>query len=348
MENRPKIGHPSASRAPVGGRTRVAAEGGGGEDDALTHSGGAAEEERVVSEAHVVDLFNVAGAEDGMGASAAACLPARARDVSERGGREGEAGEEHERYGTDLRRSSRRRCSLAAGVAPRPWVFLPPRLRDAKQAEGESAEPKHKSPPGHSLFPASDLDAVAVAVAAANPKKMAPPPLDDVTHLLAEVASRLSRPPGGAGPSSVAADSLSASISSLVAALNPRAAAPASSGTRVLDAALSLMCFDPQEAIPLPPISLPSLRALVGADVRWHCRWIGLAWAASSAPPSPRSPTRPRAEWPGPMTAPRCSASGAPSRPGTAASWSALAPPSSRNWGAGMLRGIPMICCMLL
>ncbi|KAM3335010.1 hypothetical protein ACQJBY_029430 [Aegilops geniculata] len=76
---------------------------------------------------------------------------------------------------------------------------------------------------------------------------MAPPPLDDLTHLLAEVASRLSRPPGGAGPSSVAGDSLSASVSSLAAALNPRAAAPASSGTRVLDAALSLMCFDPQE-----------------------------------------------------------------------------------------------------
>jgi hypothetical protein len=69
---------------------------------------------------------------------------------------------------------------------------------------------------------------------------MAPPPLSDLTQLLAEVASRLSRPPGG--------ESLSASISSLAAALNPGAPA---SGTRVLDAALSLMCFDPQEAIPL-------------------------------------------------------------------------------------------------
>ncbi|KAM3207394.1 hypothetical protein ACQJBY_062558 [Aegilops geniculata] len=76
---------------------------------------------------------------------------------------------------------------------------------------------------------------------------MAPPPLDDLTHLLVEVASRLARPPGGADPSSADGDSLSASISSLAAALNPRAAAPASSGTRVLDAALSLMCFDPQE-----------------------------------------------------------------------------------------------------
>ncbi|XP_048539173.1 uncharacterized protein LOC125518346 [Triticum urartu] len=76
---------------------------------------------------------------------------------------------------------------------------------------------------------------------------MAPPPLDDLTHLLTEVASRLARPPGGSpGPSS-AGDPLSASVSSLAAALNPRAAAPASSGTRVLDAALSLMCFDPQE-----------------------------------------------------------------------------------------------------
>ncbi|KAF7106616.1 hypothetical protein CFC21_107334 [Triticum aestivum] len=76
---------------------------------------------------------------------------------------------------------------------------------------------------------------------------MAPPPLHDLTHLLAEVASRLARPPGGAGPSSAAGDSLSANVSSLAAALNPGAAAPASSGTRVLDAALSLMCFDPQE-----------------------------------------------------------------------------------------------------
>ncbi|KAE8772207.1 hypothetical protein D1007_55789 [Hordeum vulgare] len=64
---------------------------------------------------------------------------------------------------------------------------------------------------------------------------MAPPPLEDLTHLLAEVASRLARPPAGAGPFSAAGDSISASVSSLAAALNPRAAAaaPASSGTRV-------------------------------------------------------------------------------------------------------------------
>lgn len=76
VENRPKIDHPSASRAPLVGvrasRPREEARG-GGEDDALTHAGGAAEEKRVVSEAHAVDLFNVAGAEDGMGASALAC-----------------------------------------------------------------------------------------------------------------------------------------------------------------------------------------------------------------------------------------------------------------------------------
>ncbi|KAM0845868.1 hypothetical protein ACQ4PT_056099 [Festuca glaucescens] len=59
---------------------------------------------------------------------------------------------------------------------------------------------------------------------------MAPAPLNDLTHLLAEVASRLSRPPGG--------ESISASISSLAAALNPSAPA---SGTRALDAALSLI-----------------------------------------------------------------------------------------------------------
>ncbi|CAM0912772.1 unnamed protein product [Alopecurus aequalis] len=71
---------------------------------------------------------------------------------------------------------------------------------------------------------------------------MAPPPLDDLKHLLAEVASS---PPRG-GPFSPGGESLSASISSLAAALNPIAPASAS-GTRVLDAALSLMCFDPHE-----------------------------------------------------------------------------------------------------
>ncbi|XP_047091539.1 uncharacterized protein LOC124703366 [Lolium rigidum] len=67
---------------------------------------------------------------------------------------------------------------------------------------------------------------------------MAPAPLNDLTHLLAEVASRLSRPTGGEPISA------SVSVSSLAAALNTSAPAP---GTRVLDAALSLMCFDPQE-----------------------------------------------------------------------------------------------------
>lgn len=75
-------------------------------------------------------------------------------------------------------------------------------------------------------------------------------PLEDVTDLLAGLAFRLGPPHGGGGgaSSSAAGDSLSASISSLVAALNPGAAA--ASGTRVLDAALSLMCFDSLEVAP--------------------------------------------------------------------------------------------------
>ncbi|KAM0931822.1 hypothetical protein ACQ4PT_000103 [Festuca glaucescens] len=81
---------------------------------------------------------------------------------------------------------------------------------------------------------------------------MAPPPLDDLTRLLAEVASR---PPASVGVASFAAGhSLLTSISSLAAALNPNTPA---SGTRVLDAALSLMCFDPQEAI--YPLRSPDL-----------------------------------------------------------------------------------------
>ncbi|WVZ82485.1 hypothetical protein U9M48_029742 [Paspalum notatum var. saurae] len=71
------------------------------------------------------------------------------------------------------------------------------------------------------------------------------PPLDDITRLLADLAGRLSGPPAGGGAAS-ARDSLSASISSLAAALDPDGGA--SSGTSVLDAALSLMCFDPLEA----------------------------------------------------------------------------------------------------
>jgi hypothetical protein len=81
---------------------------------------------------------------------------------------------------------------------------------------------------------------------------MAPAALNDLTRLLAEVASR---PAGGESPS--------ASISSLAAALNPSAPAP---GTGVLDAALSLMCFDPQEAIP------PLFSTTAGTLVGWWCK----------------------------------------------------------------------------
>jgi hypothetical protein len=78
------------------------------------------------------------------------------------------------------------------------------------------------------------------------------PPLEDLTRVLAELAVRLSQPPAGGGADS-SGDSLSASISSLAAALNPSGdGSGASSGTRVLDAALSLMCFDPLEARRLP------------------------------------------------------------------------------------------------
>lgn len=76
--------------------------------------------------------------------------------------------------------------------------------------------------------------------------KMAPP-LEDLTRVLAELASGLAQPPAGGGTFS-STDSLPASISSLAAALNPSGdGAAASSGTGVLDAALSLMCFDPLE-----------------------------------------------------------------------------------------------------
>ncbi|KAL5211673.1 hypothetical protein ABZP36_022520 [Zizania latifolia] len=68
-----------------------------------------------------------------------------------------------------------------------------------------------------------------------------PSPLEGLTRLLAELASR---PPPGGGRSG---DSLGASVSSLAAALNPRGGASSSAGTRVLDAALSLMCFDSLE-----------------------------------------------------------------------------------------------------
>ncbi|RLN12052.1 hypothetical protein C2845_PM09G03030 [Panicum miliaceum] len=74
------------------------------------------------------------------------------------------------------------------------------------------------------------------------------PPLEDLTRVLAELAARLSRPPAGGGDAT-AGDALSASISSLAATLNPSGGrGGASSGTRILDAALSLMCFDPLEA----------------------------------------------------------------------------------------------------
>ena len=74
------------------------------------------------------------------------------------------------------------------------------------------------------------------------------PPLEDLTRVMAELAARLSRPPAAAGDAYVW-DALSASISSLAATLNPSGGrGGASSGTRVLDSALSLMCFDPLEA----------------------------------------------------------------------------------------------------
>ncbi|XP_072147351.1 uncharacterized protein [Setaria viridis] len=73
------------------------------------------------------------------------------------------------------------------------------------------------------------------------------PPLEDLARVLAELAARLSRPPAG-GVAASAGDALSSSISSLASVLNPNGdRGGASSGTRVLDAALSLMCFDPLE-----------------------------------------------------------------------------------------------------
>nr|CAB3467004.1 unnamed protein product [Digitaria exilis] len=78
------------------------------------------------------------------------------------------------------------------------------------------------------------------------------PPLEDLTRVLAELGARLSGPPA-VGAAASAGDALSASISSLAATLNPNGGrGGASSGTQVLDAALSLMCFDPIEAR-IPP-----------------------------------------------------------------------------------------------
>uniref|UniRef100_A0A0E0DX03 Uncharacterized protein n=1 Tax=Oryza meridionalis TaxID=40149 RepID=A0A0E0DX03_9ORYZ len=72
-----------------------------------------------------------------------------------------------------------------------------------------------------------------------------PSPLEAIARLLADLARRRSHPPPGGGRSG---DSLAASVSSLAAALNPQGgASSSSSGTRVLDAVLSLMCFDPLE-----------------------------------------------------------------------------------------------------
>lgn len=86
--------------------------------------------------------------------------------------------------------------------------------------------------------------------------KMAPP-LEDLTRVLAELGARLSGPPA-VGAAASAGDALSASISSLAATLNPNGGrGGASSGTQVLDAALSLMCFDPIEAR-IPPRRVPS------------------------------------------------------------------------------------------
>ncbi|KAF0910791.1 hypothetical protein E2562_004764 [Oryza meyeriana var. granulata] len=76
---------------------------------------------------------------------------------------------------------------------------------------------------------------------------MASPPssLEGITRLLADLACRPRAPPGGGR----SGDSHAASVSSLAAALNPRGdGASSSSGTRVLDSVLSLMCFDPLEA----------------------------------------------------------------------------------------------------
>ncbi|TVU12600.1 hypothetical protein EJB05_46251, partial [Eragrostis curvula] len=72
------------------------------------------------------------------------------------------------------------------------------------------------------------------------------PPLEDLTRLLSELAARFSQPPAAGdrgAASTAAADTLLASISSLAGALNPSGgrAGAASSGTRVLDAALSLI-----------------------------------------------------------------------------------------------------------
>uniref|UniRef100_I1PZL2 Uncharacterized protein n=1 Tax=Oryza glaberrima TaxID=4538 RepID=I1PZL2_ORYGL len=74
-----------------------------------------------------------------------------------------------------------------------------------------------------------------------------PSPLEAIARLLTDLARRRSHPPPGGGRSG---DSLAASVSSLATALNPHgggASSSSSSGTRVLDAVLSLMCFDPME-----------------------------------------------------------------------------------------------------
>jgi hypothetical protein len=87
------------------------------------------------------------------------------------------------------------------------------------------------------------------------------PPFENLTRLLAELAARFSSPLAATGggsrgaSSTVAADALPASISSLAGALNPSSGrvGAASSGTKVLDTVLSLMCFDPLEARITPP-----------------------------------------------------------------------------------------------
>ncbi|XP_015694018.1 uncharacterized protein LOC107304447 [Oryza brachyantha] len=70
-----------------------------------------------------------------------------------------------------------------------------------------------------------------------------PFPVEAITRLLADLASR-HRPSPGGGRSG---DPVAASVSSLAAALNPHGRGVSPSGTRVLDSVLSLMCFDPLE-----------------------------------------------------------------------------------------------------
>lgn len=97
------------------------------------------------------------------------------------------------------------------------------------------------------------------------------PSLEDLTRVLAELASGLAQPPAGGGTFS-STDSLPASISSLAAALNPSGdGAAASSGTGVLDAALSLMCFDPLEVRWLPQRVPYRIVSTVGILVKPSC-----------------------------------------------------------------------------